>query len=199
MHLNELLTKKVIEVQLKDLRNDERGYALKHNGLWNVIVNKYDSIKRQNFTIAHEYFEIELYNRLDLSLDEKDKLANELASEFLLPADKINSALKTHNLHKLKEKFPDMSHEVIPRRMCQFLPVVVTVFDNTVLTTRFGSDSINFPKFPDPFEYEVMREVYNIKNTVFQNEPLLDITGYYLAPQNSIVRVYVVTEVDEYI
>ena len=44
-----------------------------------------------------------------------------------------------------------------------------------------------------------MREVYNIKNTVFQNEPLLDITGYYLAPQNSIVRVYVVTEVDEYI
>ena len=132
MHLNELLTKKVIKVQLKDLRNDERGYALKHNGLWNVIVNKNDSIERQNFTIAHEYFEIELYNRLDLSLDEKDKLANELASEFLLPADKINSALKTHNLHKLKEKFPDVSHEVIARRMCQLLPVVVTVFDNTV-------------------------------------------------------------------
>ena len=75
MHLNELLTKKVIKVQLKDLRNDERGYALKHNGLWNVIVNKNDSIERQNFTIAHEYFAIELYNRLDLSLDEKDKIS----------------------------------------------------------------------------------------------------------------------------
>ena len=54
----------------------------------------------------------------------KTKLANELASEFLQPADKINSSLKTHNLHKLKEKFPDVSHEVIARRMCQFLGII---------------------------------------------------------------------------
>ena len=164
MKLNELLAKKAIKVQLKNLPSEERGYSLRHNGSWNITINKNDSAKRKNFTIAHEYFEIELFNRLDLSLDKKHDLANELASEHLLPIEIFRPALNTHNLLTLKEIFPDVSHEVIARRMCQFIPIVVTIFDNTTLTSRFGSDNIKFPKVPVLLEYDVMRIVFKSRD-----------------------------------
>ena len=146
MELTKLLSSKGIKVQLKNLQNDERGYVLKRNSSWKIIVNKNDPVERQNFTIVHEYFEIELYDRLDRSLDEKDNLANKLASEFHLPSDIFKSKLNTNNLLELKEFFPLVSHEVIAIRMCQFLPIVVTIFDNTAITSRFGSNNINYPQ-----------------------------------------------------
>ena len=45
-----------------------------------------------------------------------------------------------------------------------------------------------------------MRDVYETKNIVNSIEnPPFEITGYYLKPRNGITRVYIITEVDEFI
>jgi Zn-dependent peptidase ImmA (M78 family) len=185
---------KGIAVLFRQLAPGIRGSTFKKNGKQYIIVNKLDSPERQNFTIAHEYCEIQLENKTDLPLDEQHQLANIMAGELLLPDDEFKPAVNRYDLHELKKIFPSVSYEVIARRLVQFKPLVVTIFDNGLVTSRFGSPLIRFPQSATQLEQTTAQSCYETKKTVSVSEPLMTVSGYYIEETNGIVRVYITAE-----
>jgi len=92
-----------IVVLFQQLSPGIRGSTFKKKGIQYIIVNANDPPERQNFTIAHEYCEIQLESNKDLSLDERHQLANTMAGELLLPTAEFEpAAALTSDLHTLK-------------------------------------------------------------------------------------------------
>lgn len=195
--IQEKVNRQGIEILYQSVGAGIRGSTFQKSDQWYIVVNRHDPLERQNFTIAHEYFEIQLNDRQDLSLDEKHHLANKMAAEFLLPDATFGVLALTKNLHELKQEFPQVSYEVIARRLPYFRPVVISVLDNMHLTSRFGAPNINFPRKISEIEMKAAQNSYETGKTVTLSEPPLEITGYYLEEHNSIVRVIVIAEVDE--
>ncbi|MFC1477573.1 ImmA/IrrE family metallo-endopeptidase [candidate division KSB1 bacterium] len=197
MNIRQIVEQKGIHVRFERLSGNLRGSMFRKDNEWYILVNEEDPPERQNFTIAHEYAEILLNDEPGILLDEKHRQANRMAAELLLPEDVFRNSLCEKDLHALKNNFPDVSYEVIARRMTHFLPVVITIFDNGSLTARTGPDTINYPRAVSAEETEVVRQCYETGKTVRVENPPLCICGYYLEETNGIRRVILITEVDD--
>jgi len=98
----------------------------------------------------------------------------------------------------LKAAFPDASYEVIARRIPSFIPSVISIFDNELLTSRFGSEDINFPVHVSPLEMRAVRQCYMTGEKITLEEFPVCVTCYSLEEMNCIRRVIAVAEIDEY-
>jgi len=172
-----------------------RGTAFKVNGKWYITVNPNDTEERKNFTIAHELAEIILYDNDELTIDEKHKMANNMAAEFLMPEIDFKKVLFHNDLYELKKLYSNCSHEAIARRMLDFIPQVLTIFDNRAIYTRMASESINFPSSPAKSELEVAEKCYQTRNKHEKTEENLKITGYFIDEGRGVERVILLTEV----
>lgn len=77
----------------------DKGFAV-------IIVNKNFSNDRKRFTIAHELGHILMHNENNFpisSFRDKEKEANQFASEFLMPADSIRNTLRYLKINELGE------------------------------------------------------------------------------------------------
>lgn len=197
-NIRDFVTEKGIRILFNPLSSGMRGSTFQKDGKWIIVINEKDPVERQNFTIAHEYCEILLYDDPSLTNDEKHQQANHMASELLLPDDLFRNQLSEPDLHRLKEAFPDMSYEVIARRIPKFISCVVTIFDNMEQTARFGSDSIQFPYYPSSVEVSAVKECYEQNRTVIIEEPPVEVKCYALKEISNIRRVICITEIDQF-
>ncbi len=186
-----------IKILYRPLSDGLRGSVFQKGKKWYIVVNKSDPQERQNFTVAHEYSEILLYDRPYLDSDEKHKLANSMASELLLPEKRFKPAAVTKNLHELKETFPEVSYEVIARRLPLFRRSAVSILDNMHVTGRFGSPDLQYPEFISEAEYRAAETTLASKETALVDEPPMTITGYYVPGMMNYVRIYVVADIDD--
>lgn len=196
--IREFVTGKGIRIIAESLSSGMRGSTFQKNGIWYILINRDDPEERQNFTIAHEYSEIQLYDDPSLDNNEKHHLANRMASELLLPEETFGTLVHELDLHQLKEEFPEVSYEVIARRYPHFLSCVVTIYDNFEQTARFGSDTIRFPHTPSPVESGAVKQCYDTQDTVVIEEPPLKVRCYLLTETNNIKRVICIAEVDRF-
>jgi len=198
MHIREFIENEGIKILFRTLIPGTRGSMFQKENQWYIVVNRHDPPERQNFTIAHEYCEIQLHDDPGLTKDEKHRRANQAASELLLPQETFGQAVHKMDLHALKEAFPEVSYEVIARRILSFLPAVATIFDNGLCTGRFGSPHINFSQRPAPAELQAVRECYEKRQTVRIDEYPLHISAYYLPETNGVRRIILISEIDDF-
>ncbi|MFC1732858.1 ImmA/IrrE family metallo-endopeptidase [candidate division KSB1 bacterium] len=197
MSIREFVAQKGIIVRYEMLNPGLRGCTFQKNGQWYIVVNRDDTFERQNFTIAHEYGEILLSDNNELTKDEKHRRANQLASELLLPADEFEEAVHRSDLHELKQLFPEVSFEVIARRIPVFIPSVISIIDDSRCTNRFGSDNVNYPAALSPAEKRAAEHSMTQRETVRFEEPGIHISAYYIDDDSVIERIYIITEIDE--
>ena len=96
--LYKLAQEKNITIIEKLLPDNKRGAVFQKSGQWYIALNQLDTPERKNFTIAHEIAEIELFDRDDLTIDEKHRLANIRASEILLPDEHFKGNVESRNV-----------------------------------------------------------------------------------------------------
>jgi len=197
MELGEQIKSLGISLLYKPLDNNIRGNSFCKNGVWHIVINNNDMTERQNFTIAHELFEIHLYNDSTLTTMEKHMQANEYAAELLLPESEFKAAVHSYNLFELKELFPEASHEVIARRLIKFIPAVVTILDNKNITSRFASSGINYPSAPSKEEINVIERCYEREILIEVATDTFEMNGYFLNEMNGIKRVITILELNE--
>ncbi|MFC1555586.1 ImmA/IrrE family metallo-endopeptidase [candidate division KSB1 bacterium] len=197
MNIREKIDKLGLRVLYEELNPGIRGFLSEINGIWHVIVNKNDPPERQNFTLAHEYFEYTFKDDTELLPEEKHRKADICASELLLPEESFKPAAAEFGLHELKKIFPHVSYEAIARRYIRFVPAVVTIFDNMVCTSRFASEGMNYPHTPSEVERTIAIECAKSHETAHKFEPPLDVSGYILDEKNSIIRIFVIARIVE--
>jgi hypothetical protein len=141
------------ESHIKKVRLPEnlKGYTRKIGGLHEIYVNEDQRSERQNFTLAHEIFEIILPHQ-----PFKERLCNLGASNLLMPDPWFREACQTtsFNLVSLKKTFSTASWEAVAYRTLAFREGVVSIVDNGKVTNRVGSMGFNYP--PDPTHTERM-------------------------------------------
>ena len=109
-----------IEICKEDMDYDISGYIEKRETKWVIGVNKYHSLQRQRFTLAHEFAHYVLHRHRaitqrheDLSLfrtNEVDPIeteANDFAGELLIPKDQFKEYLRKgiNKIGDLSNKF----------------------------------------------------------------------------------------------
>lgn len=119
-----------------------KGYTRKIGHLHEIYVNTDQRSERQNFTLAHEIFEVVLPPQ-----PFKERLCNLGASNLLMPYGWFKEACQTtsFNLVSLKQIFSTASWEAIAYRTLTFREGVITVVDNGKATNRVGSMGYNYP------------------------------------------------------
>ena len=139
------------ESRIKKVRLPEhlKGYTRKIGGLHEIYVNEDQRSERQNFTLAHEIFEVILPDQ-----PFKERLCNLGASNLLMPDRWFRDACQTasFNLMSLKKNFSTASWEAVAYRTLAFREGVISVIDNGKVTNRVGSMGFNYP--PDPTHTE---------------------------------------------
>lgn len=84
----------------------------------------------------------------DIQPDAREWLANEIAKRFLLPFPQfVSDGIETGwDLIQLKKRYPNVSHEVIARRMLDApIPVIITILDNGRLSWRKSNGPVASP------------------------------------------------------
>jgi len=105
----------------EELGDDLSGYVEKRHAGWVIGLNKYQSPRRQRFTMAHEFGHFVLHksqlekrgrweDELLMRSDERnliEKQANEFASELLMPKKEFEAAVKNgeDDVDKLANRF----------------------------------------------------------------------------------------------
>ncbi|HOP77702.1 MAG: ImmA/IrrE family metallo-endopeptidase [Thermogutta sp.] len=123
---------------------------------WLLIVRDEPRWERMQWAIAHELGESLAGQAImklgwdveDLQPVHREWLANEIAKRLLLPFPEFLSegAALEWDLYRLKEQYPNASHEVIARRMLDApRPIVITIFDNGRLYWRKSNSLIASP------------------------------------------------------
>lgn len=194
LDLYKLAEEKNITIIEKLLPDNKRGAAFKKNDRWYITLNRLDTPERKNFTIAHEIAEIELFDRDDITIDEKHRLANIRASQIMLPEEHFKSNVSKFNLLQLKEEYPHASHEVIARKILRFKNSVLTIFDNQAQTLRAGSEGMAFQQNIMPVEKETVRECYRCKAPVIKEDHIARCEAYFIDEDRGIERVILFTE-----
>ncbi len=197
MKIGDQLESLGISLLYKPLSRNIRGNSFCKDGVWQIIVNSSDIVERKNFTIAHEFFEIYLDNDKSFTIKEKHIMANKLAAEFLVPEKIMRDAAHINDLFELKEIFPEASYELIARRLCDYIPVVITIFDNRLITARFASPGMNFPVNPSKAEIGVLEKCHKKETNIKEHHDLFRIAGYYLKEVNGIRRVIIILELND--
>ena len=179
----------------KENFTDTRGAVFKAGNKWYITINANDTEERKSFTIAHELGEIILYDNSELSNDDKHKISNLIAADFLMPEDEFKKDIQNNDLKQLKKKYKNCSYEAIARRILKFIPHVLTIFDNKKKYIRIASDSINFPSAITQIEQEVVERCYQTENHHEKKEDNLMIKGYYINEGKGVERVILLTEI----
>lgn len=117
------------------------------NDRWEICIDKGERGERKSFALAHEIMEIELSKALPSeSLGARHRLALRGASLLLMPEPWFADAARAakYELLSLKPIFKTASFEAIAYRVVDFVPGVVTVLDNGVISSRVGSVGFEF-------------------------------------------------------
>ena len=184
-----------ITILEEDSPSDVKGTAFKIGEKWYITINPQDTEERKNFTIAHEIAEIMLYDDKELSNDEKHKMSNFIAGEILMPKDDFKKDIYQNDLYQLKKIYSNCSYEAIARRMLNFMPQILTIFDNKRKYIRIASESIRFPQNLTKAELDVVEKCYELKSMYEKNEENLKIIGYFIDEGRGVERVILVTEI----
>ena len=179
-----------VAVRFEPLGEGVRGYKIDGE----IVLNMMNPPERRNWTFCHELAHIVL-GHSKTPADGEEREADIFAAEIMLPERDFIPDSSGIELDKLKELYPHASYEVLSRRCLQFGSGVISIFDCGQLTSRMGSDGINFPPSPTPLELHVFRECWENKRYCELNSGGLNIRGYYIDQGRSVVRVYLVTQV----
>ncbi len=123
---------------------------------WVLIVRDEPRRERVQWAVAHELGEalagqaiVQLgWDVEDIRPVHREWLANEIAKRLLLPFPQFlaDGAALGWDLYRLKQQYPNASHEVIARRMLDAPPpIVITIFDNGRLYWRRSNTPIASP------------------------------------------------------
>lgn len=184
-----------ITILEEDSPSDVKGTAFKIGEKWYITVNPQDTEERKSFTIAHEIAEIMLYDDKELSNDDKHKIANFIAGEILMPKEEFKKDIYQNDLYQLKKIYSNCSYEAISRRMLNFMPQILTIFDNKKKYIRIASESIRFPQNLTKAELDVVEKCYELKSRYEKNEENLKIIGYFIDEGRGVERVILLTEI----
>lgn len=119
--IEDLLIKLAFNVNREELDGDLSGYIEKRHSGWVIGLNKYQSPRRQRFTMAHELGHYVMHkahlekkgrweDELLMRSDERnliEKQANEFASDLLMPKKEFQAAIKNgiNDVEKLADRF----------------------------------------------------------------------------------------------
>jgi len=123
---------------------------------WVLLLHRDVRPERLQWAAAHELGEAlaaEAAARLGWDIDDiqpagREWLANEIAKRFLLPFPQfvVDGNEVGWDLIRLKERYPNVSHEVIARRMLDAPPpVIITIIDNGTLYWRRSNGPLVSP------------------------------------------------------
>lgn len=123
---------------------------------WVLLLQREARPERLQWAAAHELGEAlaaQAAARLGWDIDDiqpsgREWLANEIAKRFLLPFPQfvVDGNEVGWDLIRLKERYPNVSHEVIARRMLDAPPpVIITIFDNGTLYWRRSNGPVGSP------------------------------------------------------
>lgn len=159
-----------LEIAL-DASQHGRGRIKRLCGRTTILVRPEERPERLQWTIAHEIGEFvahRVFRRLDLEPDDagtrtREQIANEMASQLLLPADWFlrDARLLDANLPRLKRIYTTASHELILTNLLR-LPYLslVTVCDHGRITRRMGNGQLSPPRLL-PIERDVWHRVHH--------------------------------------
>ena len=181
-----------IKIRVHPLGEGVRGYKLEDKDD-EIILNEYNPPERRNWTFCHELAHI-ILGHPSLPSDEEEREADRLAAELMLPQRDFIPDSKGLELDKLKELYPHASYEVIARRCLQFNMGVLTIFDHQQVTSRLGSEGMNYPPSPAAEELQMMERCYSEKKKNSLISENLNITGYYIDRNKDIPRVVLITQ-----
>lgn len=186
-------------IQILEEENPDavRGSLFQLQGMWYITVDPADTVERQNFTIAHEIAEWELFDAPDYTIDEKHKHANHRAGELLLPSDIFSKDVWKYSLLELKMRYPHASHEVIARRSLLFRPRVLTIFDNWNMIVRIAPDDLNYPRQCIQLETETIKICYQTRHLSLQSNDMIRCEGYFIDDGRGVLRVILFSELQE--
>lgn len=107
-----------LQIKRMDLGDEASGFLNELDDHWCIFINKYENIRRQRFTIAHELAHYILHkNKKNLAKDfiffrdennnDEEKEANEFAAELLMPEERVKDYIKNgcNTIKLLADKF----------------------------------------------------------------------------------------------
>lgn len=162
-----------------------------------VIIDSTLPHERQNFSLAHEIAHILLEHTGKISPDEEFQ-ANRKASELMFPREMFQPVAE-NSLRELKLQFPHASFEAIARRKLQFVPGVLTIFDNERMTLRIHSAGFNAPKQLTVPERELVGQCYREKCDLEITAEGLHLSGTYVDEGRGFRRVLLFVQQDEFL
>ena len=177
-----------VQVRTVPLAEGVRGYKIDNV----VVLNELEPPERRNWTFCHETAHVILGHNADPS-DSEEREADKMAAEMMLPADDFLRTSRDLDLEKLKSIYPHASWEALARRVLQFNPAVLTIFDEGKLTLRRASGELNFT--PAPLKEELNLSGCCYKNKCHHTEYYNDTTvkGYYIDEGRGVRRVILLT------
>ena len=181
-----------VKVRLRALEEDTRGYIIDGE----IVLNRFLYPERRNWTFCHELGHLVLGHSDHPSMEE-DRAADRFAAELMLPEGDFMRDSRCRNLEELKRIYPHASYEAIARRLGQFQPVVMSIFDDGQLTFRGGSPQIVFPQNPFPEELAIVDRSFREKRSLEESSPLMNLKAFYIDQGREVVRVILISEPQE--
>lgn len=107
-----------LQIKRMDLGDEASGFLNELGDRWCIFINKYENIRRQRFTIAHELAHYILHKNnkklvkdliffRDENNNDEEKEANEFAAELLMPEERVRDYIKNgcNTIKLLADKF----------------------------------------------------------------------------------------------
>ncbi len=167
-------------------------YKYEDGDLMVVVLDSSLPDERQHFSLAHEAAHLILGHTGDVSPQEEQE-ANFLASELLLP-DPPFSDFAYENLRGLKDAFPQASFEALARRRQQFIPSVLTIMDDGLITRRLTSDEFSAPFQITPHERHTLQECLHTGEDQDETGDGIRLHATYVDEGRGVVRVLLIVE-----
>ena len=164
------------------------GAARGRGGQGAILLGREPRAERRQWAVAHEIGECwahRVFERLGVDpraapVDARETVANRLASAILLPAEWFaqDGREQDWDLMTLKARYATASHELIARRMLDFLPdTIITVFDHGKISLRRG----NFGRRPPPLfpiEMRLWQAVHEQSSVCDLRDGALSVRGW---------------------
>jgi len=187
--IRQLSQKYQIPFRLESLEESVRGYKIEDE----IVLNRHLPPERRNWTFCHELGHIILgHSARPNDLEERE--ADACAAELMLPERDFAADAANLDLDKLKALYPHASYEVLARRCLQYMPALLTIFDNGEITFRAASFNLAFPKRPAPIEMEVFSCCLNNKAKFEKSDDTMNVKGWYIDQRPPVIRIILISE-----
>ncbi|MFN3821421.1 MAG: ImmA/IrrE family metallo-endopeptidase [bacterium] len=161
-----------------------------------IVLNPEVYPPRLNYAFCHELAHWILNHPFEPFLRKDiEQEAEVLAIELMLPREEFLRAMRSCDLAGLKERFPYASWEVLARRLGEFQPAVVSIFDDGLLTRRIAPPNQTCPRHPTSAEMQVVVQAFNTRSHQKTSINGLRLNAYYLDEGTGVSRVILLTEV----